>query len=85
MFKYNIPTAGYFCAVPENYDNAVEYMATLTPPYVLKADGLAAGKGVLIIDNIEEAESELKNMLGGKFGNAGNKVVIEEYLDGIES
>ncbi len=84
MFKYNIPTAGYFCAVPENYDNAVEYMTTLNPPYVLKADGLAAGKGVLIIDNIEEAESELKNMLGGKFGNAGNKVVIEEYLDGIE-
>ncbi len=84
MFKYNIPTAGYFCAVPSNYEQAVDYLKTLNPPYVLKADGLAAGKGVLIIDNINEAAVELKNMLGGKFGNAGNKVVIEEFLDGIE-
>ncbi|MDD3740923.1 MAG: phosphoribosylamine--glycine ligase [Bacteroidales bacterium] len=84
MFKYDIPTASYFCANPSNYDEAINYLATLTPPYVLKADGLAAGKGVVIINDYSEAISELKNILGGKFGSAGNKVVIEEYLDGIE-
>lgn len=84
MNKYKIPTAGYFVANKENIDEAANYLSGLNPPYVLKADGLAAGKGVLIIDNYEEAVKELKNMLGGKFGEAGNKVVIEEFLDGIE-
>lgn len=84
MLKYKIPTAGYLVATKENIDEAATYLLSLKPPYVLKADGLAAGKGVLIVNNYEEAVSELKNMLGGKFGAAGNKVVIEEFLDGIE-
>lgn len=84
MVKYKIPTAGYFAATKDNLNEAENYLGTLKPPYVLKADGLAAGKGVLILNNLNEAISELKNMLAGKFGSAGNKVVIEEYLDGIE-
>ena len=84
MVKYKIPTAGYFAATKENLTEAIDYLSKLNPPFVLKADGLAAGKGVLILDDLNEAISELKNMLAGKFGSAGNKVVIEEYLDGIE-
>lgn len=84
MIKYNIPTAGYFSATIENLADAITYLGTLRPPYVLKADGLAAGKGVLIINDLNETIVELKSMLGGKFGKAGNKVVIEEFLDGIE-
>jgi phosphoribosylamine---glycine ligase len=84
MIKYNIPTAGYFAATTDNINEAIVYLGTLKPPYVLKADGLAAGKGVLILTDINETIAELKNMLAGKFGSAGNKVVIEEYLDGIE-
>jgi len=84
MGKYNIPTASYFCATSTNIEESKSYLANLKPPYVLKADGLAAGKGVLIIDNYKEAISELNEMLSGKFGAAGNKVVIEEYLEGIE-
>ncbi|HOZ29977.1 MAG TPA: phosphoribosylamine--glycine ligase [Bacteroidales bacterium] len=84
MQKYNIPTASYFCAKTTNTEEAESYLAKLKPPYVLKADGLAAGKGVLILENYEEAKSELQEMLSGKFGSAENKVVIEEYLKGIE-
>ncbi|HNQ66806.1 MAG TPA: phosphoribosylamine--glycine ligase [Bacteroidales bacterium] len=84
MFKYNIPTASYFCANSSNYKEAKNYLSKLNPPYVLKADGLAAGKGVLILNDYSEAIFELKNILDGKFGSAGNKVVIEEFLDGIE-
>ncbi|MDD3685625.1 MAG: phosphoribosylamine--glycine ligase [Bacteroidales bacterium] len=84
MNKYAIPTAGYFSANKENIDDAISYLSKLNPPYVLKADGLAAGKGVLITETLDEATSELQNMLNGKFGAAGNTVVIEEFLDGIE-
>ena len=82
MIKQNIPTAAY--REISDHTEGVEFMKTLTPPYVLKADGLAAGKGVLILDNLEEAADELKSMLGGKFGAASAKVVIEEFLSGIE-
>ena len=68
----------------ENIEDGIDFLKTLKPPYVLKADGLAAGKGVLILNDIEEAKSELRLMLGGKFGKAGNRVVIEEFLSGIE-
>jgi phosphoribosylamine--glycine ligase len=84
MQKYNIPTARYQTFTKQNLNKAADFLKTLKPPYVLKADGLAAGKGVLIIDNFDEALSELNAMLDGKFGNAGNKVVIEEFLSGIE-
>ena len=84
MQKYDIPTAKYFTATAQNYADACTFLETLKPPFVLKADGLAAGKGVLILNYLKEAKMELKNILDGKFGNAGNKVVIEEYLDGIE-
>ncbi len=84
MKKYNIPTAGYFSANNDNINQAIDFLKTLKPPFVLKADGLAAGKGVLIIDSLDEAISELKNMLNGKFGKASSKVVIEEFLNGIE-
>ncbi|MDL2262026.1 phosphoribosylamine--glycine ligase [Bacteroidales bacterium OttesenSCG-928-I21] len=84
MQKYNIPTAKYHTANSENIEESISFLKTLSPPYVLKADGLAAGKGVLIIDSLTTAEEELRNILGGKFGKAGTKVVIEEYLDGIE-
>ena len=84
MQKYNIPTADYQSFSNEEYDKAVEYLKQQTSPYVIKADGLAAGKGVLIIDNYEEAKIQLKEMLSGKFGKAGKKIVIEEFLDGIE-
>lgn len=84
MNKYNIPTARHFTATIENIEKGVEFMKSLSPPYVLKADGLAAGKGVLIPEDFEIAKDELKNILAGKFGTAGNRVVIEEFLKGIE-
>lgn len=84
MQKYQVPTAAYQSFGPEDLTQAQEFLHTLTPPYVLKADGLAAGKGVLIINDIEEAKTELAQMLDGKFGEASKKVVIEEFLDGLE-
>ena len=85
LFRHNIPTAAYASFTKETVENGYKFLETLQPPYVLKADGLAAGKGVLIIEDLEEAKTELKNMLlHSKFGNASSKVVIEEFLDGIE-
>jgi len=84
MKRYGIPTAAYETFTPGTFNDAVIFMRRMKPPYVLKADGLAAGKGVLIINDFDEAVTGLKAMLGGKFGAAGNKVVIEEYLQGIE-
>ncbi len=84
MQRHNIPTARYFSVTAENIEEGYSFLDSLKAPYVLKADGLAAGKGVLILDNIDEAKKELKAMLGGKFGDAGNTVVIEEFLSGIE-
>ncbi len=84
MMRHGIPTAAYGTFTASEVEEAVSFMRGLRPPYVLKADGLAAGKGVLIIDEFDLAVSELKAMLGGRFGAAGNKVVIEEYLRGIE-
>ncbi len=84
MKKYGIPTARYLPVTKTTLGEGLGFMETLKPPYVLKADGLAAGKGVLIIDDLKEAERELKSMLEGKFGDASCKVVIEEFLSGIE-
>ena len=85
MIKYGIPTAGYKTFDSHNIDHAPDFLKTLSSPYVLKADGLAAGKGVLIIDSFEEAVEELKEMINNKkFGAASQKVVIEEFLSGIE-
>ena len=84
MKRHGIPTAAYETFTPGTFDDAVSFMRRMKPPYVLKADGLAAGKGVLIINDFDEAVSELREMLGGRFGTAGSKVVIEEYLRGIE-
>ena len=85
MTMHNIPTAAYQSFTAQSLDAGKSFLETLTPPYVLKADGLAAGKGVLIISDLEEAKSELENMLANqKFGTASEKVVIEEFLDGIE-
>jgi phosphoribosylamine--glycine ligase len=84
MKRHNIPTAAYETFTAGNIDGASRFMRTLAPPYVLKADGLAAGKGVLIISDFDEALEELQAMLGGRFGAAGNRVVIEQYLKGIE-
>ena len=85
LFRHNIPTAAYQSFTANDLEKGFSFLETLSPPYVLKADGLAAGKGVLIIDDLDEAKSELKNMLvDSKFGNASSKVVIEEFLDGIE-
>ena len=84
MMRHHIPTARYKSFSAETLEDGFAFLETLEAPYVLKADGLAAGKGVLIIDNLDEAKKELENMLQGKFGAAGNTVVIEEYLDGIE-
>ena len=85
MFKHNIPTARYKSFNQENLDEGLAYLDSASPPYVLKADGPAAGKGVLIIDNAQEAKKELVNMLQNeKFGTSGHNVVIEEFLDGIE-
>jgi len=84
MKRHGIPTAAYETFSSENIDEAARFMRTLHPPYVLKADGLAAGKGVLIINDFDEALEELRAMLGGRFGKAGSRVVIEQYLRGIE-
>lgn len=84
MEKYNIPTASCFTVTSSNLADGLNYLVTQRPPFVLKADGLAAGKGVLIIDSLEEAQNELKEMLSGKFGSASAKVVIETFLKGIE-
>ena len=84
MIRHGIPTAGYFTVTPENLSQGTDFLKTMRSPYVLKADGLAAGKGVLILDDLGEAEKELKMMLEGKFGQASRKVVIEEHLNGIE-
>ena len=85
LVKHNIPTAAYDSFTKETVEKGCQFLETLLPPYVLKADGLAAGKGVLIIQDLEEAKTELRNMLvHAKFGNASAKVVIEEFLDGIE-
>ena len=84
MVQHKIPTAGYASFTNESLEAGKQFLETLSQPYVLKADGLAAGKGVLIIDNISEAKKELEAMLSGKFGDASTTVVIEEFLDGIE-
>lgn len=84
MMRHNIPTAAYATFDAEHLDEGCAFLATLPPPYVLKADGLCAGKGVLIVPNLEEAQKELREMLGGMFGNASSRVVIEEFLSGIE-
>ena len=85
LMKHNIPTAAYDSFTAETVEDGCAFLETLQPPYVLKADGLAAGKGVLIIQDLEEAKTELSNMLvHEKFGAASSKVVIEEFLDGIE-
>lgn len=84
MFRHCIPTAAYKTVTLENLPEGLRFLRTLKPPYVLKADGLAAGKGVLILEDLKEAECELKEMLEGKFGKASSRVVIEEYLSGIE-
>ena len=84
MAQYNIPTAAYKTFTAASLEEGKNFLTTLKSPYVLKADGLAAGKGVLIIDELEEAQKELELMLSGKFGDASSRVVIEEYLNGIE-
>jgi phosphoribosylamine--glycine ligase len=84
MQKYQIPTAPYLEVSVNNLDEGITFLENMSPPYVLKADGLAAGKGVLIIHDLDEAKNELHNMLSGKFGKASFTVVIEQYLDGIE-
>ena len=85
MVKHKIPTAAYESFTAATVEKGCEFLETLQSPYVLKADGLAAGKGVLILNDLEEAKIELRNMLvHAKFGNASAKVVIEEFLDGIE-
>ncbi len=84
MQKYNVPTAAYKSFTEDSLDEAIQFIHDSDTPIVLKADGLAAGKGVLIHESKEDAISDLKEMFGGKFGNASKKVVIEEFLDGIE-
>ena len=84
MQRYGIPTAAYRTFDKSTLSEAVDYLKTLQPPYVLKADGLAAGKGVIISESLEEAERELRGLLSGRFGSASTRVVIEEYLHGIE-
>ena len=84
MVRHNIPTARYKSISAENLEEGYAFLEALEAPYVLKADGLAAGKGVLILDTLEEAKKELGDMLGGMFGDASKTVVIEEFLDGIE-
>jgi phosphoribosylamine---glycine ligase len=85
MQKYNIPTASYQTFAAGQYAEACDFLKSLTPPYVLKADGLAAGKGVIILDDLQQAETALKQMIDGNaFGSAGSKVVIEEFLEGTE-
>jgi phosphoribosylamine--glycine ligase len=84
MMRHGIPTAGYKSVGKDELAEGLAFLRKMKSPYVLKADGLAAGKGVLIMDSFEEAAAELKNMLEGKFGKASERVVIEEFLKGIE-
>ena len=84
MARHHIPTARYQTFDGEHVQEGLAFLETLEPPYVLKADGLCAGKGVLILPTLDEAKKELKEMLGGMFGNASSQVVIEEFLSGIE-
>lgn len=84
MERHNIPTAAYATFDGTSIEEGLQFLDTLKPPYVLKADGLAAGKGVLIVPTLAEAKEELRKMLDGMFGNASAKVVIEEFLSGIE-
>ena len=84
MQRHNIPTARYQTFDGEHLEEGLKFLETLEAPYVLKADGLCAGKGVLILPTLDEAKKELKEMLGGMFGNASSRVVIEEFMSGIE-
>ncbi len=84
MMRHNIPTARYQTFDGDHLAEAQAFLETMNPPYVLKADGLCAGKGVLIVPTLEEAKKELGEMLGGMFGNASSRVVIEEFMSGIE-
>ena len=84
MQRHNIPTAAYRTFDGTQVEEGCAFLATLAAPYVLKADGLCAGKGVLILPTLEEAQNALREMLGGQFGNASSRVVIEEFLSGIE-
>ncbi|MGL4364107.1 MAG: phosphoribosylamine--glycine ligase [Bacteroidales bacterium] len=84
MQKYNIPTAKYCSFTADKIDEGQDFLASLSAPYVLKADGLAAGKGVLILENLAEAQKQFSLMLNGMFGEASNTVVVEEFLSGIE-
>lgn len=84
MQRHNIPTAKYLTVTADNLDEGIAFLGTMQAPYVLKADGLAAGKGVLIIEDLAEAQASLKEMLDGQFGAASSKVVIEEFLSGVE-
>ena len=84
MKRHHIPTAAYETFDGTTVEQGLKFLETLQPPYVLKADGLAAGKGVLIVPTLDEAKKELRDMLGGMFGNASAKVVIEQFLSGIE-
>lgn len=85
LYRHNIPTAAYESFTKDSVEKGYAFLETLKPPYVLKADGLAAGKGVVILNDLDEAKAELKSMLvDAKFGDASTKVVIEEFLDGIE-
>lgn len=84
MQRHGIPTARYATFDGEHVEEGLKFLETLQPPYVLKADGLCAGKGVLILPTLDEAKNELREMLGGMFGNASSRVVIEEFLSGIE-
>ncbi|HKJ41249.1 MAG TPA: hypothetical protein VKA27_04105, partial [Sunxiuqinia sp.] len=84
MKRHNIPTARYKTVTAGTLQEGIDFLKTMKAPYVLKADGLAAGKGVLIIPELAEAEAALKTMLDGQFGEASSKVVIEEFLSGVE-
>lgn len=84
MSRHGIPTAGHMTVTPENIEAGYAYLESLKAPYVLKADGLAAGKGVLIVPTLDEARKSLDEMLAGQFGKASQKVVIEEFMSGIE-
>lgn len=84
MQRHGIPTAAYATFDGNSLDAGLRFLETLQPPYVLKADGLCAGKGVLILPTLDEAKQELREMLGGMFGNASSRVVIEEFLSGVE-
>jgi phosphoribosylamine---glycine ligase len=84
MVRHGIPTAKYFSVTSANLAEGISYLETMQAPFVLKADGLAAGKGVLILQSLQEAKNELQAMIEGKFGQASHKVVLEEFLEGIE-